>query len=242
MAARIDRKVVVSKDALELAQSHLGGEYSVLFNGVEVDEIAGTAPTPTTQPDDLLPRPSRGTQGTRRPAPGLPVAARRRPVVDRRRRSRRPSAPCRVPRRRAHLVARPDQRRREVRPPAGRFGALRAVAARRVVRRRADRGDGGGHPRRRQRHRRVPQRRHRRARRPARPARRRRRPRRRARQGARRRGPRRRAGRRRSPPGGGLLDAHAGRRVRRHLPTAGRDSGPEPRRSPTARDPYTREP
>jgi phosphatidyl-myo-inositol alpha-mannosyltransferase len=50
IAARIDRKVVVSKDALELAQSHLGGEYSVLFNGVEVEDIAGTAPTPTTNP------------------------------------------------------------------------------------------------------------------------------------------------------------------------------------------------
>jgi phosphatidyl-myo-inositol alpha-mannosyltransferase len=50
LAARLDRKVVVSKDALELAQSHLGGEYSVLFNGVEVDEIVSTAPTPTTNP------------------------------------------------------------------------------------------------------------------------------------------------------------------------------------------------
>jgi phosphatidylinositol alpha-mannosyltransferase len=50
MAARIDRKIVVSKDALELAHSHLGGEYSVLFNGVEVDEIAGAAPTPATHP------------------------------------------------------------------------------------------------------------------------------------------------------------------------------------------------
>ncbi len=240
LAARIDRKVVVSKDALELAQSHLGGEYSVLFNGVEVDEIASTAPSPADQPDDLLPRPSRGTQGTRRPAPGLPVAARRRPVVDRRRRSRRPPAPGRVPRRRPHLVARPDQRRREVRPPAGRFGALRAVAARRVVRRRADRGDGGGHPRRGQRHRRLPQRRHRRARRPARPPRRCRRPRRRPRQGARRRVPRRLVGRGRAPPSGGLLHAHAGRRIRPHLPRAGRDRAPEPLRIPAADcDPYT---
>jgi len=36
---RIDRNVVVSKDALELARSHLGGEYEVLFNGVEIDRI-----------------------------------------------------------------------------------------------------------------------------------------------------------------------------------------------------------
>lgn len=39
---RIDHKVVVSKDALKLVQSHLGGEYEVLFNGVEVDEIRRT--------------------------------------------------------------------------------------------------------------------------------------------------------------------------------------------------------
>jgi phosphatidyl-myo-inositol alpha-mannosyltransferase len=50
MAARIDRKVVVSKDALELAHSHLGGEYLVLFNGVEVEAIAGTPPTPAANP------------------------------------------------------------------------------------------------------------------------------------------------------------------------------------------------
>jgi phosphatidylinositol alpha-mannosyltransferase len=47
---RIDRKVVVSKDAMELAQSALGGEYDILFNGVEEDVIAATAPTPTEGP------------------------------------------------------------------------------------------------------------------------------------------------------------------------------------------------
>ncbi|MGB0112108.1 MAG: glycosyltransferase family 4 protein [Ilumatobacteraceae bacterium] len=36
---RIDHKVVVSKDALALVRGHLGGEYEVLFNGVEIDEI-----------------------------------------------------------------------------------------------------------------------------------------------------------------------------------------------------------
>jgi phosphatidylinositol alpha-mannosyltransferase len=41
---RIDHKVVVSKDALELVRSHLGGEYEVLFNGVELDEIRSVAP------------------------------------------------------------------------------------------------------------------------------------------------------------------------------------------------------
>ncbi len=41
---RIDHKVVVSKDALALVQSHLGGEYEVLFNGVEVNRIRRTPP------------------------------------------------------------------------------------------------------------------------------------------------------------------------------------------------------
>ncbi len=50
VAERIDRKVVVSKDALELVQSSIPGEYDVLSNGVEVDEIASTVPTPTTHP------------------------------------------------------------------------------------------------------------------------------------------------------------------------------------------------
>ena len=50
VGGNIDRKVVVSKDALELVQSHLGGEYDILFNGVEIDEIASPPPTPTTNP------------------------------------------------------------------------------------------------------------------------------------------------------------------------------------------------
>ncbi|MET0325096.1 MAG: glycosyltransferase family 4 protein [Ilumatobacteraceae bacterium] len=49
-AGRIDRKVVVSKDAMELVQSHLGGEYDILFNGVEIDLIASTPPTPAAYP------------------------------------------------------------------------------------------------------------------------------------------------------------------------------------------------
>lgn len=41
---RIDHKVVVSKDALALVQGYLGGEYEVLFNGVETTEIRSVAP------------------------------------------------------------------------------------------------------------------------------------------------------------------------------------------------------
>ncbi|MFK8022934.1 MAG: glycosyltransferase family 4 protein [Ilumatobacter sp.] len=47
---RIDHKVVVSKDALALVQSHLGGEYEVLFNGVEVRAIRA-APAYERSPD-----------------------------------------------------------------------------------------------------------------------------------------------------------------------------------------------
>ncbi len=46
LISRIDHKVVVSKDALELVRSHLGGEYEVLFNGVELDHIRSVAPWP----------------------------------------------------------------------------------------------------------------------------------------------------------------------------------------------------
>lgn len=49
-ANRIERKVVVSKDALALAQAHLGGDYEILFNGVEIDQIAATPPAATDRP------------------------------------------------------------------------------------------------------------------------------------------------------------------------------------------------
>jgi phosphatidylinositol alpha-mannosyltransferase len=44
LMTHIDHKVVVSKDALALTESHFGGEYEVLFNGVEVDEIRSVPP------------------------------------------------------------------------------------------------------------------------------------------------------------------------------------------------------
>jgi phosphatidylinositol alpha-mannosyltransferase len=47
---RIDRKVVVSKDALALVQGYLGGSYEVLFNGVETTEIRATPPLETERP------------------------------------------------------------------------------------------------------------------------------------------------------------------------------------------------
>lgn len=41
---RIDRKVVVSKDALALVQGYLGGDYDMLFNGVETAAIRAAEP------------------------------------------------------------------------------------------------------------------------------------------------------------------------------------------------------
>lgn len=41
---RLDAKVVVSKDALLLVQDHLGGDYDVLFNGVEYEQIRAAPP------------------------------------------------------------------------------------------------------------------------------------------------------------------------------------------------------
>jgi phosphatidylinositol alpha-mannosyltransferase len=53
LLARIEHKVVVSKDALALVQHHLGGDYEVLFNGVELDEIRSARPWP--RGDDSVP-------------------------------------------------------------------------------------------------------------------------------------------------------------------------------------------
>jgi phosphatidylinositol alpha-mannosyltransferase len=50
---RIDRKVVVSKDALALVVEHLGAppaDFEILFNGVETTEIRSVAPRPSPRP------------------------------------------------------------------------------------------------------------------------------------------------------------------------------------------------
>jgi phosphatidylinositol alpha-mannosyltransferase len=40
----------VSADAVELAQGYLGGEYELLFNGIEIERFAKATPTPTDAP------------------------------------------------------------------------------------------------------------------------------------------------------------------------------------------------
>lgn len=47
---RLDVRCAVSEDARELAQRHLGGEYEILFNGIEIDRFAHAEPTPTDAP------------------------------------------------------------------------------------------------------------------------------------------------------------------------------------------------
>lgn len=46
LADNISHRVVVSKDALALIEESLGGEYEVLFNGVELDRYRTAAPRP----------------------------------------------------------------------------------------------------------------------------------------------------------------------------------------------------
>jgi phosphatidylinositol alpha-mannosyltransferase len=44
----------VSEDARELAERFLGGEFEVLFNGIEVERFAKATPTPTDRPTVLF--------------------------------------------------------------------------------------------------------------------------------------------------------------------------------------------
>jgi phosphatidylinositol alpha-mannosyltransferase len=44
----------VSEDARELAQDHLGGEYRMLFNGIELDRFRSAEPWPTVGPTVLF--------------------------------------------------------------------------------------------------------------------------------------------------------------------------------------------
>ncbi len=50
LARRLDDRVVVSEDARKLAMKHLGGEYQVLFNGVEVSRYQKSPAHPTQCP------------------------------------------------------------------------------------------------------------------------------------------------------------------------------------------------
>lgn len=51
---RLDARCAVSEDARALAQRHLGGEFTILFNGIEVDRFASAEPEPTDAPTVLF--------------------------------------------------------------------------------------------------------------------------------------------------------------------------------------------
>ncbi|MGH2477369.1 MAG: glycosyltransferase family 4 protein, partial [Candidatus Limnocylindrales bacterium] len=50
LARRLDLRCAVSKDAMATAHRALGGEYDLLFNGIEVERFAKATPTPTAGP------------------------------------------------------------------------------------------------------------------------------------------------------------------------------------------------
>jgi phosphatidyl-myo-inositol alpha-mannosyltransferase len=51
---RLDVRCVVSADARQLVQKALGGDYELLFNGIEVERFAKATPTPTDGPTILF--------------------------------------------------------------------------------------------------------------------------------------------------------------------------------------------
>ena len=50
LAGRLDHRCAVSEDAKKLAAEALGGDYTMVFNGVEVDRFAKATPWPTDGP------------------------------------------------------------------------------------------------------------------------------------------------------------------------------------------------
>lgn len=50
MASRLALRVAVSKDAVEMAERYLGGEYEILYNGVELDTYRSADVHPTARP------------------------------------------------------------------------------------------------------------------------------------------------------------------------------------------------
>ena len=171
MLRRIDVKVVVSKDALDLVESHFpkhGEGVRMLFNGVDIATISAAPVVQPTGPTIFFcgrHEQRKGLAVLLEAFTKLPADARLWIASD------GPDGAAlraRFGRRRTDLVARTDRRRREVRTPPRRLRVLRSVTPRRIVRGRADRSDGRPDDRGRQRSRRLPQRRHRRRRRPAR--------------------------------------------------------------------------
>ncbi|HSL57839.1 MAG TPA: glycosyltransferase family 4 protein [Acidimicrobiales bacterium] len=79
LANRLDRRAAVSADARDLARSSLGGEYEVLFNGIEVERFATPEPWPTDGPTILFlsrHEPRKGLATLLEALPALPAEVR----------------------------------------------------------------------------------------------------------------------------------------------------------------------
>ena len=78
---RLDLRCAVSEDARQLASSAAAGEFTLLFNGVELDRYRAGRALADRRADDLLLRAPRAPQGPGRAARGHGRAARRRAPV-----------------------------------------------------------------------------------------------------------------------------------------------------------------
>jgi phosphatidylinositol alpha-mannosyltransferase len=54
LGKRLTRRVAVSEDALKTARDGIGGDFDVLFNGIDVGRFASATPTPTDGPTVLF--------------------------------------------------------------------------------------------------------------------------------------------------------------------------------------------
>jgi len=54
LAERLDHRCAVSEDACRLAADHLGGDYDLVFNGIEVERFAKATPSATEGPTILF--------------------------------------------------------------------------------------------------------------------------------------------------------------------------------------------
>ena len=149
---RLTCRAAVSEAARETAEANwtAHGDYVMLWNGIEIDRFANATPGAVERSRGVVPRPPRAAQGTRGAARRVARARPRRGAVGRGHRTAdRRAAQARDPDV-EWLGSISDGRTRAAH--ARRHGLLRAVARRRVVRRRAARGDGGGDADRRVRH------------------------------------------------------------------------------------------
>ena len=141
---RMQVRVAVSEAARETALRSGGGDFEVLFNGVDMERFESAPPHRDAegQARRTVSRPPRGTQGPARPPRCLRHdGAARRPVGGGRRSGHRGAAPAASPVGSGALAGRAERRGGGL--PPGRGGrAVCTLAARGVLRHGAARGDG----------------------------------------------------------------------------------------------------